>query len=93
MAGGTDVDLAVLDTLAARLRNAGRTLDAAGAGAPGVPDAGDVSGLMGEVIARLAESAGNLVVGLAEAADRLEQTRRGYAEQDAAAAQAGREFF
>jgi hypothetical protein len=48
---------------------------------------------MGEVIARLAESAGNLVVGLAEAADRVEQTRRGYAEQDAAAARAGREFF
>jgi hypothetical protein len=86
MSGGTEADLPVLDALAARLRRAGESLDAVGNGAPGVPDAGDVTGLMGAVVAHLSESAGNVVVGLAEAADRIEQTRRGYADRDAGAA-------
>jgi hypothetical protein len=93
MAGGTEADLATLDRLAARLRQAGDTLDAVGNGAPGVPDAGDVAAMMGAVLAHLSESAGNVVVGLREAGDRVEQSRRGYAEQDAGAAQSLQGLF
>lgn len=82
----TDVDLDVLTALAARLDTSGADLDAAGTAAPGVPDAGDFTEVLGAVVAYLSEEAGNVVVGLKEAAERLEQTRSGYATQDASAA-------
>ncbi|RZU51600.1 hypothetical protein EV385_3431 [Krasilnikovia cinnamomea] len=93
MADGTDVDLAALDALAARLRTSGDNLDTVGNGAPGIPDAGELSGAMGELIAHLSEGAGNLVVGLKEAADRVELSRRGYAERDAGVAQTFAGYF
>ena len=86
MAGGTRADLDVLASLAARLSAAGAELDAAAAGAPGAPDVGDFSAVLGEVVAHLTDGAGNAVLGLKEAAARVEQSRAGYAGQDAAAA-------
>ena len=90
---GTNADLDVLTALAARLKSAGDDLDAAGSGAPAAPDAGDFTEVLGSVVAHLTESAGNVVVGLREAAARIEQSRNGYASQDAAAATELRGLF
>jgi len=87
MAGGTDAEPAVLDSIARRLSQSGDALDGLGTSAPGVPDAGDVSGMMGGVIAHLAEAAGNMVVGLKTAGDEVAKSRQEYAGKDQAAAQ------
>jgi hypothetical protein len=86
MAAGTDVDLDVLASLATRLGTSGDDLDAVGGDAPSLPDAGDFTDVLGAMVAHLSEGAGNVVVGLKEAASRIEQTRAGYSAQDAAAA-------
>ena len=86
MADGTEMDPAMMRSLADRLRSIGEELDAAGRTAPGVPDAGDVAALMGAVIAHLSESAGNAVVGLQTAADSVEQARNDYLATDSSAA-------
>jgi hypothetical protein len=93
MSDVTDVDLAVLDSVTSRLRSCGDALDSVGSSAPGVPDAGEVAGVMGEVVAHLTENAGNLVVGLKEAADRVQAAGRAYSTQDASAAQDLRNLF
>ncbi|MET0418356.1 MAG: hypothetical protein ABW022_20285, partial [Actinoplanes sp.] len=74
----TDAELPVLDALSARLRRSGDSLDAAGGGAPGVPDAGDVAAMMGAVVAHLSAGAGEMVVGLKEAGDQVAQARQAY---------------
>lgn len=86
MAAETNVDLDVLTMLATRLTSSGDDLDAVGADAPSRPDAGDFSEVFGAMVAHLSEGAGNVVVGLKEAASRVEQTRSGYATRDASAA-------
>lgn len=92
MAGGTEAELPVLDSLAARLTQSGAALDAVGSGAPGVPDAGDVAAMMGAVVAHLAGGAGEMVVGLKEAGEQVAQARQAYAAGDAATAQSFRGF-
>ena len=84
MADGIATDPAVMQSLADRLRSTGDDLDAAGRTAPGVPQAGEVAALMGAVIAHLAESAGNAVVGLKMAADSVEQACKDYLATDSA---------
>ena len=86
MAGGTKADLAALDAMARTLRASADGLDAVGSTAPGVPDAGEVSGLMGAALAHLTESAGNLVVGLKGASEQVSQAGQGYARTDQATA-------
>jgi S-adenosylhomocysteine hydrolase len=86
MSGQTDVDLSALDALSSRLRVAADALDAAGGGAPGMPNAGDVSGIMGAAIAHLTHSAGNLVLGMKAAGAEVAQARSQYAGRDQAAA-------
>ncbi|WP_250002098.1 hypothetical protein [Actinoplanes sp. M2I2] len=86
MADGTDVNLDVLAALATRLEAAGDDLDVAGNGAPGAPDAGDFTAVLADVVAHLTDGASTVVLGLKEAAARVEQSRDGYAKQDAAAA-------
>ncbi len=76
-----------LQAIAGRLRQAGETLDAAGRGAPPTPDAGDVTPDLAALLAHLTGGAGNLVVGLKEAGDRVDQARAAYQSSDAAAAQ------
>ena len=86
MGAGTEAQLPVLDAIAGRLSRSADGLDAAGAGAPGVPDAGEVSAVMGAVIAHLAESAGTMVVGMKAAGDQVTASRQDYARRDEAAA-------
>jgi hypothetical protein len=86
MPGETDTDLGTLDAMASRLDQAADALDAVGGRAPGLPDAGEVSGLIGAAIAHLTESAGNLVLGMKGAGEAVVQARRDYAARDQAAA-------
>ena len=66
----------------------GDSLDAAGHGAPTSVDAGEVTGLMCGVVAHLAESAGNLVVGLRQAGQQVSECRAAYESRDATASAA-----
>ena len=86
MADGTDAELPVLDSIAHRLSESADGLDAVGKTAPGVPEAGEVSGIMGSAIAHLTASAGNLVLGLKGASEEVTQARQRYAGTDHAAA-------
>jgi hypothetical protein len=86
MAGGTEMDPAVMRSLIRRLRSAGDELDSTGLTAPGVPRAGDVAPLMAAVIAHLAESAGNAVIGLKAAGDNAERVYEDHLASDPSAA-------
>jgi hypothetical protein len=86
MAEAFDVDPALLGGIAGRLRRAGDELDALGGSMPDTPDAGEVSGALGAVLAHLAAGAGNLVVGLREVGDRVTSSRDGYVDADTDAA-------
>lgn len=82
MAGDTKADLLTLDGIAHRLSQSAQALDAVGKSSPGVPNAGDVSGIMGAAIAHLTGSAGNLVLGLMGASEEVTQARKKYAGTD-----------
>jgi hypothetical protein len=92
MAGEIDVDLAALETMAGRLVQSANALDETGGTAPGVPDAGDVTGIVGAAIAHLTESAGNLVVGMMAAGEQADAARRAYAARDQASADSFRGY-
>jgi hypothetical protein len=83
----TRAELPVMDAMASRLSQSGDHLDAIGKGAPGVPNAGEVAGMMGAVIAHLSDCAGDMVVGMKGAGEEVAQARKSYAAQDARAAQ------
>ena len=85
MAEGTNAELPVLESIARRLSQSADALDAVGGSAPGVPDAGEVSGIMGSAIAHLTASAGNLVLGLKGASEEVSQARQQYAVTDQSA--------
>jgi hypothetical protein len=87
MSGEMHADPAALDAMANRLRQAGDMLDSVGSNAPGTPDAGDVTALMGGLVAHLSGSAGNLVLGLREASARVSESREAYLAQDASVSQ------
>jgi hypothetical protein len=89
MADGYVVDPAVLEQLSSSLRTAGGTLDGVGKGMPGAPDAGELSGDMGDLIARLVESTGELVVGMGGAGDDIAAARTTYTNVE----DGGRETF
>lgn len=86
MAGETDADLPALDTIARRLSEAADALDSAGRASPGMPKAGEVSGIMGAAIAHLTDSAGNIVLGMKGASEEVAQARQDYAARDRSAA-------
>jgi hypothetical protein len=86
MAGETRADLVTLQSVAGRLRQAGETLDELGARVPPTPQAGDLTPDIGALIGHLTDVCGNLVVGLKEAGDRVEQARRAYDGTDTSAA-------
>jgi hypothetical protein len=86
MAGATDADLPSMDSMADRLSQSADALDAAGKTSPGLPDAGEVSGIMGAAIAHLTGNAGNVVLGLKGASEEVAQARRQYATTDQSAA-------
>jgi hypothetical protein len=86
MPGETLADLPTLDAIASRLTHSGDTLDATGNSAPGVPNAGQVAGLMGAVISHLTGCAGDMVIGMKGAGEQVTQARQTYAAQDNASA-------
>ncbi|WP_127503821.1 hypothetical protein [Actinoplanes solisilvae] len=86
MAGETRADLPTLQAVAGRLRDAGESLDELGSRVPPTPQAGDLTPDIGALIGHLTDVCGNLVVGLKEAGDRVEQARTTYAHTDASAA-------
>ena len=92
MAGGTTADLPTLDSMAGRLSQSAQSLDAVGKSSPGVPNAGDVSGIMGAALAHLTGSAGNLVLGLVGASEEVTQSRQQYAGTDQSAANSFRGY-
>ncbi|BFU47660.1 hypothetical protein [Krasilnikovia sp. MM14-A1004] len=92
MVEGTDADLNSMDTMVRQLGQSADALDAVGGKSPGMPDAGEVSGIMGAAIAHLTESAGNLVLGLKGACEEVTRARRDYAGTDQSAAQSLRGY-
>jgi hypothetical protein len=92
MAGEINVDLVALETISGRLVRSADALDETGGTAPGVPDAGDVTGMMGAAIAHLTESAANLVVGMMAAGEQADAARRTYATRDQASADSFRGY-
>jgi hypothetical protein len=93
MSDRTQADLDALHAIATRLQQSGDTLDSVGSNAPRVPDAGEVTALMGDLVAHLSESAGNLVVGLRAASARVSQSREAYLRQDQATSEEFRGLF
>ena len=80
------VDLLGLEAIAVRLARSANALDETGSTAPGMPEAGDVSGIIGAAIGHLTESAANLVLGMMSAAEQADAARRTYAARNQAAA-------
>jgi len=92
MSGGTNADLSAMASMARLLSEAADALDGVGSKSPGVPQAGDVSGIMGAAIAHLADNAGNVVLGMKGASEEVAQARQDYAGKDQAAANSFRGY-
>lgn len=88
-----EADPVVLSRTAEGLRRSGQALDAAGASKSSALDGGEDTALMQAVLAHLVESAGNVVVGLQETADRVDMAGSTYLAQDTNAATTLRELF
>ncbi len=71
--GELRVDPAVLERIASRLDVASTELATVGGAAPGMPDAGELSGAMAEVISNFIGGAAELVVGVAGAGELVAQ--------------------
>lgn len=84
---GFGVDPALLDAVAARLDAAGAAT-VEGVGEPAVPDAGEVSGEVGALMAHLVAQAAELAGGLTVAGEGVAASSAGYRTQDAAVAAA-----
>jgi hypothetical protein len=82
MTDETRADLTTLQSLASRLRQAGQSLDEAGSSVPPTPTAGDLTPDIARLVGHLTDVTGNLVIGLKEASDRVEQSRATYSGTD-----------
>ncbi|HEY9472828.1 MAG TPA: hypothetical protein VIS06_03135 [Mycobacteriales bacterium] len=78
MSDGYEVSAEDLATIAARLADAGSSLDAHASEAPDAPVAGGSSGLVAQTLATIFRSAGSLSTGLASAAEAVRQNETGY---------------
>ncbi|GIE74664.1 hypothetical protein Aph02nite_06140 [Actinoplanes philippinensis] len=78
------VDPLSLEGIADQLRRSGDTLRAAAGGGPGTPDAGTDTPIFEDLITRLVQDATALAGGLDEAASRVLQASRTYADEDLA---------
>lgn len=86
------VDLVTLEAISERLTRAANTLDETGRTAPAMPEAGDVSGIIGAAMGHLIESAGNLALGMMGAGEQADAARRTYAAHNQAAAESIRGY-
>ncbi|WP_216212602.1 hypothetical protein [Amycolatopsis aidingensis] len=80
--GGYHADPGVLDGIASTLRNAADKLDGLGNSVPDTPDAGDASAALAAILAKLTDSAGQLVIGTQAAGDTVAEGGRAYAETE-----------
>ncbi|PXY32349.1 hypothetical protein [Prauserella muralis] len=85
---GFRADPGVLDGIVSTLRNAAAQLDTLGQSKPPAPDAGDASAAVAAILAKLADSAGQLVVGTEAAGDAVADGGKAYAETEASAGEA-----
>ncbi|SFQ21592.1 hypothetical protein SAMN05421810_105207 [Amycolatopsis arida] len=88
--GGFRAEPGVLDGIASTLRTAAGRLDEVGNSTPPTPDAGDASAAVAVILAKLTDSAGQLVIGTAAAGDAVADGGATYAETDASANEAVR---
>ncbi|MDI6104918.1 hypothetical protein QLQ12_40665 [Actinoplanes sp. NEAU-A12] len=86
MAEELAVDLVALETISGRLTWSANALDDIGRTVPAMPDAGDVSGIIGAAMGHLTESAANLALGMMGAGEQADAARRTYAARNQAAA-------
>ena len=86
------VDLLTLEAISERLARSANALDETGRTAPSMPEAGDVSGIIGEALGHLTESAGNLAIGMMGAGEQADAARRAYAAHNRAAADSFRGY-
>jgi hypothetical protein len=77
MPDGYQLDPATLETVTSSLRKAGTTLENLDGG-PGAPDAGELTDVIGSMMAKLVEDALELAAGIAAAGDQLDHTRTEY---------------
>lgn len=75
-----DVDLALLDTIADRLRRAGDALTSTGS--PTTPDAGEATAMIAELLAKVTENVTDLAGGLRIASGRVAGASRTYESED-----------
>ncbi|GAB2669172.1 hypothetical protein GCM10027271_31260 [Saccharopolyspora gloriosae] len=78
---GSEVDPAILDGLASKLRNASADMEGA-ATAPPEPQAGVVTGAIMGALAQLTEALGNVVTGAGAAGDSVAESRVVYVDTD-----------
>jgi hypothetical protein len=79
---GFNADPGLIQGLGKKLRSGSDSLNNLAGGVPGVPDAGDMSGIMGAVIAKQVQAAGELATGVGAAASVLADNARSYDESD-----------
>jgi len=86
MSGGFTADQGVIEETASILRSGADSLESSGR-TPPAPDAGELTGVMGSVMSKLVNAAGELSTGTSAAADAVAEGGRTYAEADDAAKQ------
>jgi hypothetical protein len=79
------VDDGVITGVADMLRRGSDGLEKVGGSVPEAPDAGEVSGVMGVLMSKLVDAAGEVSTGAAAAAAAVEEGGRAYVETDQAA--------
>lgn len=77
-----EVDTVALRGLASTLRGGRDSLEEAGASAPGLPDAGELTADVGRMLSVFAGEAGELSTGVAAVADGAEGCARDYTDTD-----------
>lgn len=82
---GFRADEGVIEGVANMLRNGSDSVEALGASTPGPPDAGHVSGVMGALMSKLVDAAGEVSPGVAAAAAAVQQGAKIYVAADDAA--------
>lgn len=75
-------DPEVLAAVAEGLRRTGQAVDQTGGTRPLTPDAGEQTAVMAAVLAHVFDGAANLVLGMLEAADRVDTAGTRYLNQD-----------
>lgn len=80
-AGGFSVS-SPLSGMASEMRSASDELETLAGSAPSAPDAGAATGAVADILGTLLGAAGNLAMDAREAADRLDDSARAYAEVD-----------